>query len=228
MEVGEAFEVLFIDSFLLRSLYSSDLLGSFLMIVHVTNGPRCLFVHFPCMKDMSWTFCYLVAIFVCPKWLETWLQSCLVFLSRNVRPSPGLCTSCVGRTLDLWRERGPGETENAPGACSQTSWQRCWRTLASGWSVQDWPKGRSSYPGSRTGTCYLASNLVLTTKSRDSREYYFEDNSVPTCGLGSSLYCFLWATLIGGWWVTAETRKFIRMSSQLEVRSTRVRRDWGR
>lgn len=133
------------------------------MIVHVTNGPRCLFVHFPCMKDMSWTFCYLVAIVVCPKWLETWLQRSLVFLSRNVRPSPGLCTSCVGRTLDLWRERGPGETENAPGACSQTSWQRCWRTLASGWSVQGWPKGRSSYPGSRTGTCYLASNLVQET-----------------------------------------------------------------
>ena len=42
------------------------------------------------------------------------------------------------------------------------------------------------------------------------------------------LYCFLWATLIGGKCVTEDTRKFMRMSSQLEVRSTSARSEGGR
>uniref|UniRef100_A0A3Q3J0K4 Uncharacterized protein n=1 Tax=Monopterus albus TaxID=43700 RepID=A0A3Q3J0K4_MONAL len=37
----------------------------------------------------------------------------------------------------------------------------------------------------------------------------------PTWVIMVSLYCFFCVTLIGGCLVTAETRKFIRMSSQL-------------
>ncbi|KAG7263199.1 hypothetical protein CRUP_020503, partial [Coryphaenoides rupestris] len=44
----------------------------------------------------------------------------------------------------------------------------------------------------------------------------------PTCDIMVSLYCFFCVTLIGGCRVTAETRKFIRMSSQLAMRSTMV------
>lgn len=51
---------------------------------------------------------------------------------RVLRPFPCLCTSCAGRTPDLWRAQGPGETESEPGACSQTSWQRYWCTPAAG------------------------------------------------------------------------------------------------
>ncbi|KAG7257104.1 hypothetical protein CRUP_010631 [Coryphaenoides rupestris] len=46
----------------------------------------------------------------------------------------------------------------------------------------------------------------------------------PTCDIMVSLYCFFCVTLIGGCRVTAETRKFIRMSSQLAMRSTMVSR----
>lgn len=45
----------------------------------------------------------------------------------------------------------------------------------------------------------------------------------PTCVISVSLYCFFCVTLIGGCLVTAETRKFIRMSSQLAMWSTAVR-----
>lgn len=45
----------------------------------------------------------------------------------------------------------------------------------------------------------------------------------PTCVISVSLYCFFCVTLIGGCLVTAETRKFIRMSSQLAMWSTVVR-----
>lgn len=49
-----------------------------------------------------------------------------------LKPFPCLCTSCAGLTPDLWRAPGPSETESEPGACSQTSWQRCWCTPAAG------------------------------------------------------------------------------------------------
>jgi len=46
----------------------------------------------------------------------------------------------------------------------------------------------------------------------------------PTWAIMVSLYCFFCVTLMGGCLVTAETRKFIRMSSQLAMRSTIVSR----
>lgn len=61
-------------------------------------------------------------------------------------PSPGLCTSCGGQTLDPWRALGPGETESGLEACSQTSWRTCWHTPAADWSAPGWPTGRSLYP----------------------------------------------------------------------------------
>lgn len=54
------------------------------------------------------------------------------FLPVLLKPFPCLCTSCAGLTPDLWRAQGPSETESEPGACSQTSWQRCWCTPAAG------------------------------------------------------------------------------------------------
>ncbi|TNN29377.1 hypothetical protein EYF80_060475 [Liparis tanakae] len=43
-----------------------------------------------------------------------------------------------------------------------------------------------------------------------------------------SLYCFFWVTLMGGSLDTAATRKFIRMSSQLDMWSTVAFRLAGR
>lgn len=43
-----------------------------------------------------------------------------------------------------------------------------------------------------------------------------------------SLYCFFWVTLMGGSFVTEDTRKFIRMSSQFDISSTIVFRLTGR
>ena len=43
-----------------------------------------------------------------------------------------------------------------------------------------------------------------------------------------SLYCFFWVTLMGGSLVTADTRKFIKMSSQLDIWSTMLFRLSGR
>lgn len=69
---------------------------------------------------------------VTPPALEASPQCPRPFFPILLKPFPCLCTSCAGLTPDLWRAPGPSETESEPGACSQTSSQRCWCTPAAG------------------------------------------------------------------------------------------------
>lgn len=67
----------------------------------------------------------------------------------------------------------------------------------------------------REGQCKHFRNVLLALWL-----YWF--HSFCTCPIIVSLYCFFWVTLIGGILVTADTRKFMRMSSQFESWSTIV------
>lgn len=110
-----------------------------LMIVHLTNG-----LHWHVTKNPK----PVIAPFGRPQDQSSTLLSSnfCTFRPPCFRLSPGLCTSCAGRTLGLWRALGPGEIGSGPEACSQTSWQTCWHTPAAGWSAPGWPRGHSLHP----------------------------------------------------------------------------------
>lgn len=59
-------------------------------------------------------------------------------------------------------------------------------------------------------------------------EFLMDLCSFRTCPIIVSLYCFFCVTLMGGSFVTADTKKFMRMSSQLASWSTMFFRLLGR